>query len=183
MRFPLIMPDDAPPLIRDLPLIRRYARRNEEADYRFRDYLKTRLNVSNTDLDATVRETTDAVWAQIDCTACAHCCRSLQIVVDDRDIRRLARRMGVTTAAFARQYVGVAADGVKHFLASPCSFLGADGCCAVYEDRPQACRDFPYLHEPNFRGRTLAAIENTATCPIVFNVWQDLKRRFPATKR
>jgi len=47
----------------------------------------------------------------------------------------------------------------------------------VYEDRPQACRDFPYVHEPNFRSRTLSMIDNTATCPIVFNVWQQLKGR------
>ena len=77
----------------------------------------------------------------------------------------------------------VAPDGVKHFLASPCAFLQPDGACAVYEDRPQACRDFPYLHEPNFRGRTLAAIENTAVCPIVFNVWRLLKQQFPVGKR
>jgi hypothetical protein len=47
----------------------------------------------------------------------------------------------------------------------------------VYEDRPQACRDFPYLHTKGFRGRSLTALANATMCPIVFNVWQRLKQR------
>ena len=172
------LPDTAG-LIRELPRIRRYARQNEETDYRFREYLKVRLPLSNTELDGVVKVLTTQVWEQIDCLTCGNCCKTLQIVVDDKDIARLARRQGVSPQAFAKQYVGVAPDGVKHFLSTPCSFLGEGNACTVYEDRPQACRDFPYLHESNFRSRTLMMIESCATCPIVFNVWDRLKKRFP----
>ena len=174
------MPDQ---IIREIPLIRRYSRHNEAQDFRFAAFLKQRLNLSNVQLDAIVHETTDAVWAQIDCTACGHCCRSLQIVVDDKDIRRLAQRLGMTSKEFSRRYVGRAEDGTKHFASTPCSFLGADNRCSVYEDRPQACRDFPYLHDSGFRNRTLMMIRNNGTCPIVFNVWQALKERLGPPKR
>lgn len=169
-------------LIRDIPLIKRYSRRNEEDDYRFRAHLKS-LDVSNAELDATVRETTDAVWAQIDCTTCGHCCRSLQIVVDDKDILRLSTRLGMTAKQFSQRYVGIAEDKTKYFTSTPCTFLSEDNRCTVYEDRPRACRDFPYLREDNFRGRTLMMIANTEVCPIVFNVWQQLKRRYRRGRR
>jgi hypothetical protein len=168
------MPDQ---IIRDLPLIRRYSRHNEAEDSSFRAFLKAGANLSNVELDAMARETTDGVWAQIDCLACGNCCRSLQIVVDDRDIKRLAARVGMTIKAFAQRYVAVAEDRTKHFVSAPCPFLGDDNRCAVYEDRPQACRDFPYLHTKGFRNLTLTMIENTGVCPIVFNVWQALKTR------
>ncbi len=134
-------------------------------------------------MDAIAQETTDAVWKQIDCLACGNCCRTLQIVVDDNDIQRLAQRLKLTPPQVSRQYVQAAPDGTRHLISTPCSFLGADNRCAVYEDRPQACRDFPYLHTGNFRSRTLTMIENTATCPIVFNVWQQLKERFKFGRR
>ena len=176
--------DSADGLIRELPRIRRYARQNEEIDYRFRDYLKTRLPLSNDALDGVVQALTAEVWGKIDCLTCGNCCKTLQIVVDDKDIARLAKRLGTTPKAFAAQYVGMAEDGVKHFLASPpCPFLGEGNACTVYEDRPQACRDFPYLHDRNFRSRTLMMIESCATCPIVFNVWDRLKKRFPVSAK
>jgi len=165
-------------LIREIPLIQRYSRHNEAEDYSFREFLKVRLNLSNKELDKIAQETTEEVWKQIDCLACGNCCRTLQIVVDDNDIQRLAQRLKMTPQQFSRQYVQTAPDRTKHFISTPCSFLGADNRCSVYEDRPQACRDFPYLHAADFRSRSLMMIANTATCPIVFNVWQQLKARF-----
>ncbi len=174
------MPDQ---IIRDIPTIARYARRNENEDLRFRAYLKGRLEASNAQLDGVVRETTDAVWKQIDCTACANCCKTLQIVVDNKDIARLAAHVGSSVRDFTRRYIGVADDKSKYFNATPCPFLGADNRCTVYEHRPQACRDYPYLHEAHFRSRTLSMIENAASCPIVFNVWDSLKQQYKPKKQ
>ena len=168
------MPDQ---IIREIPLIQRYAHGNEDDDFRFRTFLKGKLSLSNKQLDAVVAQTTEEVWAQIDCTTCGNCCKTLQIMVDNRDIKRLAAKLGVSVRQFSQQYVGIADDQSKYFLSTPCVFLSADNRCTVYEDRPQACRDFPYVHEHNFRSRTLSMIDNTATCPIVFNVWQQLKGR------
>src|ERR1041385_714923 len=128
------------PLIREIPLIQRYSRHNEAEDFRFRTFLKVRLNLSNAELDEVVRKTTDEIWQQIDCTTCAHCCRTLQIVVDNKDIQRLALRLGMTPRQFSRKYVQVGEDKTKYLASTPCVFLGADNRCTVYEDRPKACR-------------------------------------------
>ena len=166
------------PLITDIPLIRRYARHNEAEDWRFRTFMKGRLNLSNDKLDAIVEEITDDVWSKIDCTTCGNCCKTLQIVVDKDDIKRLAPKLGLTPAKFEAEYVTANEFRDMCFKSSPCRFLGDDNRCTVYEHRPKACRDFPYLRDRNFRSRSMMMIEKTAICPIVFNVFQRIKRRF-----
>jgi Fe-S-cluster containining protein len=170
-------------IIREIPLIQRYARHNEAEDYRFRVFLKLRLKLTTEETDEIARQTTDEVWKQIDCTQCAHCCRTLQVVVDGNDVDRLAARFGMTSRQFSRRYVAVDDDRTRYFAASPCPFLGEDNRCTVYEDRPKACRDFPYMHEKHFVGRSLMMISNTSVCPIVFNVWQRLKSKLKFHRR
>ncbi len=174
------MPDD---LIRSIPLIERYSRHNEAEDERFRIYLKGHLNLSTKKLDAIVQETTDRVWKQIDCTTCANCCRTMQVIVDNDDIKRLAARSNMTVKDFTERYVSRSEDNSTCFSSSPCPFLGEDNRCTVYEDRPKACKDFPYLYEEHFTSRSWMMMDNTALCPIVFNVWQDLKLRFKPRRR
>jgi Fe-S-cluster containining protein len=177
------MPDQ---IIRDIPLIRRYSRNNEADDMRFRTFYKHRLDMSNAKLDEIVRQTTDDVWKQIDCLACGNCCRTLQIVVDSADVKRLALRLGLNPAQFRQKYVVAGTGefaGEQYLKSAPCVFLGEGNRCAVYEDRPQACRDFPYLHEPGFRQRSFAMLSNMELCPIVFNVWRELKRRLGWRRR
>lgn len=164
-------------IIREIPLIGRYSRHNEARDIRFRMFLKAELDLSNAELDVVVEEIASDVSGQIDCTTCANCCKTLQIVVDNADIRRLAAIKGMSFREFSRKHVREAPDKTKHLASTPCMFLGADNRCTIYEDRPQACRDFPYLHAGGFRQRTWMMIENRATCPIVFNTWQRLIAR------
>lgn len=164
-------------IIREIPLIARYSRHNEARDIRFRTFLKVELDMSNAKLDALVGEIAGDVWKEIDCTACANCCKTLQIVVDNADIRRLAAVKGMSFREFSKKHVREAPDKTKFLASTPCMFLGKDNRCTIYDDRPQACRDFPYLHANGFRQRTWMMIENCATCPIVFNTWQRLVAR------
>jgi Fe-S-cluster containining protein len=163
-------------LITEIPLIQRYAARREDENWRFRTYVKHRLKMEDDQLDAVVQETTDAVWSQIDCTRCAQCCRTLQVVVDHQDAARLAKRLNMSASEFKRRYMKFDEHKEGYFAASPCPFL-KENACSVYEDRPKACRDFPYLHEPKFRTRMITFIENTALCPIVYNTCERLKTR------
>ena len=58
---------------------------------------------------------------------------------------------------------------------TPCPFL-KDNLCSVYEDRPADCSGYPYLYKPDFVFRTLGMIARTFTCPIVFEVMEELKK-------
>lgn len=168
-------------VITEIELIERYARDRADENWRFRTFVKHRLNLGDAALDTVVRDTADAVMEQIDCTACGHCCRTLQIVVDDFDIRRLAKRLGQKPEVVKRKYVTREKDGELVFNRQPCPFLDGN-LCTVYEDRPQACRDYPFLHESGFRQRMLMFLDNTFVCPIVFNTCESLKRRLPFRK-
>jgi uncharacterized protein len=165
-------------LITDIPLIERRARQNERQDVSFRAFLKG-SEMPDRKLDEIVHRTTDMVWKQIDCTTCGNCCRTLQVPVDDEDAARLAARLKVTKEQFLAEYVtpGDDPDTPFIFAASPCSFLGDGNRCTVYEDRPKACRDYPFLYRDDFRGRTFLTIGNLSVCPIVHNVWESLKGR------
>lgn len=165
-------------IIREIPLVQRYAAQKEDENWRFRTFVKHRLDMEDGDLDALVRATTDEVWGQFDCTQCGNCCRSLQVVVDRADIARLAARLNLTTSEFTRRYVKYDETGDGYFAAMPCPFL-KDNLCTVYEDRPTACRDFPYLHQQSFRTRMMMLIQNTAVCPIVYNTCEELKSKLP----
>lgn len=156
-------------LITSLPLIRRRCRESRADDLAFAARLK-RIKIT----DEAVQSIADAVFAQIDCTTCASCCRSPQITVDRDDIERLAARVGVSAREFSRLYL-IREGKNRYFASAPCPFLTEDNTCSVYEDRPQACRDFPYLHAKNFRRRVYVTLENAAACPIAYNVWQRLK--------
>lgn len=164
-------------IIRELELLKLYCDDHEEEDLRFRAFLKGRINLSEAELDAVVHETTDEVWKGIDCTTCANCCRTMTTPVDDEDIQRLAKRLEMTPEQFSERYVEDADRGERQLSGLPCVFLGSDNRCTVYEDRPLACHEYPFLYKDDFRGRTLGVIGNAAVCPIVFNVWQRLKRR------
>lgn len=170
-------------IIRELPLIKRYAKRNEDEDYRFRYYLKVIAPQSNANLDRIVKETTDYVWSQIDCLKCANCCKSMQVIVNGGDIKRMAAALNIPVREFKEKYVIPTEDGALALKSVPCVFLETENRCSVYENRPKSCRDFPYLHKSGFRQRTLSVLCNLEVCPIVFNVWDQLKQRLWRRRR
>ena len=166
------MPDK---IIRSIPLITRYSRHNEDADWKFRAYLKSDCGLSNAELDAKVAVITERVWGQIDCSTCANCCRTLEITVNAEDIIRLAKHLNMPIASFKVKYVADSDDGTQVFHSPPCPFIQEDNRCGVYEARPKACRDYPYLSAPHFKSRSMSMVERCNECPIIFNVWQQLK--------
>ncbi len=150
------------------------ARRREDANWRFRSFLKG-CDLSASRLDRLVHEVYERVSAAIDCRACANCCKVITPTLTPADIRRLAAHLGLTSDEFTARFLHEDEDeGGWVFEAGPCPFL-ANNECTVYEHRPDACRSFPHLHKRNFRGRLTQAVTNTAVCPIVYHVFEELK--------
>lgn len=76
------------------------------------------------------------------------CCRSIDITITPYDVLRLKRRLGLRSNEFVARYTmpfEMDADGLPGLKmrtrsgGNECVFLGDTGC-AVYEDRPAACR-------------------------------------------
>ena len=129
-------------------------------------------------LDRLVHEITDRVWAAIDCTRCWRCCREISPSFSEKDQKALSPRLNLSTQEFRDKYLVQDQDGGKPIwiLKEPlCPFLNGNEC-SVYADRPSECRGYPYLHKREFSFRLIGMIERTFTCPVVFEVMEELKK-------
>lgn len=79
------------------------------------------------------------------------CCSNIDISLTPYDIVRLKQRLGMTSTQFLRDYTvpyEMEKDGIAGVKFRPvengtaCRFMQPEGC-AVYEDRPTACRYYP----------------------------------------
>lgn len=162
-------------IVTKIEMIQELAKRRENANWKFREFVKFRLPQSDKALDAKVCAVAREVSAQIDCTLCANCCRTMNPVVDEEDVARLAKRMRLNPKHFKERYVFRDEWGHDCIRGAPCPFL--DGTrCSVYDDRPKSCRDFPYFDKPGFRQRMIMMVSNCSVCPITFNTVERLKR-------
>ena len=162
----------------DLVQIRALAEKKENENSRFRQFLKARCNLEPDEIDQRVFETTRRVWAGIDCTTCANCCREMKPTFSEEEVNRVARRLGMERRRFIERYLERSeaySENPWQTRTTPCPFL-KDNLCSVYEDRPADCSGYPYLYQPDFVFRTWGMIERTFTCPIVYEVMEELKK-------
>ena len=161
----------------DLVQIRALAETKEDENYSFRQFLKARCSLKPNELDQLVFETTRRVWSAIDCTTCANCCRQTRPTLSEVEVVRVARRLGMERQQLIETYMERTEpedDNPWITRTRPCPFL-KDNLCSIYEDRPADCCGYPYLYEEDFVSRTLSMIGRTFTCPIVYEVMEELK--------
>lgn len=156
---------------RDLEEIKIRAKRNEEKNWKFRSFLKSR---DDRRIDGIVRRLYREISESIDCTQCGNCCRELKPLITSREIKLLSNFIHIPKDKFKEDYIECNEGGNFKIKGTPCPFL-KDNKCMVYEYRPSACKSFPYLHKRGFTARLIDVIQNYAICPIVFNVYEQLK--------
>jgi uncharacterized protein len=167
------MSDD---LITDLAYLARVYEAKEPENLAFREFVKVDVDLSDRRLNTLVRETTDEVWAHIDCRTCANCCKTRYTLFTRAEMIRIAEYLGTTLEDLRARYLTYDAEEGRYTTQElPCPFL-QDNLCTIYEVRPAVCAGYPHLNR-SFRTRLLKTLENTETCPIVYNVLERLKRR------
>ena len=80
---------------------------------------------------------------------------------------------------FSDQFLIRDEDDFMVLKEAPCTFLGEDNSCFIYEVRPKACREYPHTDRKKFIQLTDLTLKNTGVCPAVFNMVEELKRRMP----
>lgn len=156
----------------DLEKIARLGEQNEEENFGFRIFLKSQ---DTSKVDKIVYQLNKEITSQIDCQKCGNCCKSLKPCIKESDIKKFAQTMNVSPADFLSRFVEKDTSmESKHLNASPCIFL-KNKTCTIYDDRPDDCRSFPHTQKPGFISRTLSMIHNYGICPIVFNLFEELK--------
>ena len=167
------MPDD---LIVDIPYIEQASQAKEEENLAFREFVKADLEVPDRRLNALVQQTTQEVWAHIDCRTCANCCKTRHPTFNRSELPRIAEYLGITVAELRARYLASDPDIGKYTTRElPCPFLH-ENLCSIYDVRPSACSGYPHLHR-NFRSRLWQVLDNAGTCPIVYHVLERLKER------
>jgi Fe-S-cluster containining protein len=167
----------------DLEYIKEMAIEREEVNLEFRAYLKQH-DMAPKEIDAIVHGIADRVSSQIDCTKCANCCKQIRPVLDKDDISNFALGLKIPVSEFQEQYLSRDEENSsKHrFNELPCPFLKNDQC-SNYNYRPRDCRSYPHLYKKDFVSRLLGVVENYEVCPIVFNVYEQLKAEIWHNKR
>jgi hypothetical protein len=129
-------------------------------------------------LDQLFQEVNDEVFEKIDCLSCANCCTSTGPLFLNKDIDRMAKTQNLRPAIFTEKYLKIDEDGDYVFKAMPCPFLGSDKYCSIYEDRPNACREYPHLHQRNSLQKLGITYQNSLICPAVALALEKLKTHF-----
>ena len=120
------------------------------------------------------------VQRDVDCTACANCCRHSVVAVTQGEIGNIARYLGDTVDNVMRRYTAADPDapGLRILLNSGggCTFLDGN-LCLIYEARPKACRDFPHVAvgTHSLGGRQASHDRWVALCPIIYNAIEGYK--------
>lgn len=130
-------------------------------------------------LDRVVAGLHEEVFEEIDCLACANCCKTTSPIFRDVDIDRIAQHLGLKPSALVEKYLHLDEDGDYVLNSSPCTFLGADNYCSIYKVRPKACREYPHTDRKNFHQITALTLKNTIICPAALEVVKRLKESLP----
>jgi Fe-S-cluster containining protein len=125
-------------------------------------------------LDEQFSDAHDAVFEEIDCLQCAHCCKTTSPMVTARDVDRLAKGLRIRPSELIEKYL--LADGAEYVMnAAPCPFLGADNYCSVYDHRPTACREYPHTNRRRMVQIMDLSLNNTLVCPAVARIFRMLR--------
>jgi Fe-S-cluster containining protein len=161
-------------MLTDLVQIRRLGERAHDENLRFRRHLK-RHNFQERRLKRIAEE----IEEQIDCTACASCCRVASIKITGRDAQKLAKELGVSLDRFQADYTEQSPEEglVLKRTESGCVFLDGN-LCSVYEARPQTCANFPHLTRGagSLVSRMWEMPDRACYCPIVYNTLEEWKK-------
>lgn len=158
-------------MITDLVQIRRLEQQHRSENARFRAYLK-----SHRHSDRRLRRFGEQIEAEIDCTACANCCRVTEVGITGKDVEKLAKFVGVNEREFIEQFTARDESGALILKRNEggCVFLEGN-LCSVYEARPQNCANFPHVVRGtgSISSRMWQFLDRVGYCPIVYN-WMEV---------
>ena len=160
-------------MVTDLIQIRRLGEKKREENLRFRRYLKSHVFV-----ERQFRHAAEDVQDQIDCRACAECCRVTEVELVKRDVERIARFLRISEKRFLEDYSAIGEDGelILRRTKDGCVFLDGNDC-TIYEERPGNCERFPHLlrGSGSIVSRMWQFVDRATYCPIVYNWMESVK--------
>ena len=127
-------------------------------------------------LDYIMQELHDSEFERTDCLDCANCCKTTGPLFTDKDISRISKFFKMKPKEFTEQFLRIDEDNDYVLQSVPCTFLGEDNYCSIYEVRPKACREFPHTDRKKFQQIANLTLKNVAICPAAYNIVEDMKK-------
>ena len=127
------------------------------------------------DVDELFNTQHEWVFAEIYCLHCANCCKTTPALINQEDINRISKHLRITPKEFRNNYTTTDADGDTVFRKTPCTFLGTDNKCSIYEVRPFACKDYPHTHRKKMVQILDLTLKNAEICPAVARILNNLE--------
>lgn len=128
-------------------------------------------------LDYLMQELHEDEFNRTDCLECANCCKTTGPLFTDKDITRISKHFKMKVFDFITSFLRIDEDKDYVLQSTPCTFLGADNYCSIYEVRPKACREFPHTDRKKFQQISKLTLENVKMCPAAFNIVEEMKKR------
>jgi len=128
-------------------------------------------------LDYLMQELHEDEFSRTDCLKCANCCKTTSPIFTDKDIERIAKHFKMKVYDFTTQFLKVDEDDEYILQSVPCTFLGIDNYCSIYDVRPKACREFPHTDRKKFQQISNLTLKNVTICPAAFNIVEAMKKK------
>jgi uncharacterized protein len=152
-------------------LLKNWEKKSAEKQKQYKQYLN-RAN-KNVVLKA-LPDLHEEAFSKIDCLQCGNCCKGYSPRFKTPDIKRIAKHLKMKDGDLINEYLRVDDDGDYVMRTTPCSFLGEDNYCSIYEVRPSDCERFPYTDEDIILKRPNITLKNSTFCPAVYYVLEKL---------
>jgi len=128
-------------------------------------------------LDTLMTQLHNEEFQRTDCLECANCCKTTGPLFTDKDVQRISKHFRMKPQKFIEQYLRIDEDNDYVLQGVPCTFLGSDNYCSIYEVRPKACKEFPHTDRKKFQQISDLTLKNVAICPAAYNIVEEMKRR------
>lgn len=133
-------------------------------------------------LDYLMQELHEQEFRKTDCLKCANCCKTTGPLFTDKDIERISKHFKMKQQPFVDQFLRLDEENDYVLQSVPCTFLGENNECSIYEVRPKACREFPHTDRKKFQQISNLTLKNVEICPAAFNIVEEMKKRIHSVK-
>lgn len=138
--------------------------------------LKKIKKIKSSTVDSLFHEAHDQAFSCTDCLSCANCCKTTGPLFTQKDIERLSKHLRLKPKDFTARYLRVDEDKDYVLQSVPCTFLGVDNYCSVYDVRPKACREYPHTDRVKQKQLLNLNLKNTEVCPAVQEMFEVLRK-------
>lgn len=150
------------------------AKTNRAVNKKLTQKLKT---MKDGPLDRLFHETDESAFSCIDCLQCANCCKTTGPLFTQKDIERISKHLRMKPGEFIEQYLRIDEENDYVLQSTPCTFLGNDNYCSIYEVRPKACAEYPHTDMRNQKKILNLTLKNAEICPAVATVLNEIKAK------